>query len=213
MSDLLGFFDRVVLLNLDRRRDRLQATYAELNRVGWPFKWPERFSAVDSRAVSPPEGWTIASGGWGCLQSHRQVLERAIMDHTDRLLIIEDDICLRDDFRIRVSEFLATVPPKWDAIMLGGEHMEPPDKQSVPARCTNTQRTHCYALSAKFMQVVYKAWSDPRNFNQHCDWIMAPMLRHVNAYCPRPTFLAGQSGKWSDIVTVGDKAPCFYEGL
>jgi len=47
----------------------------------------------------------------GCRQSQRHVLERAIADGMESLLVLEDDLCFVNGFREKVEVFLDNVPP------------------------------------------------------------------------------------------------------
>src|ERR1035441_4752554 len=108
--DLKCYFDRVILINLKRRPDRLNAVRVALKECDWPFKWPTIFPAVDGNAIPFPNGWQSGSGAWGCMRSHQQIFERAMMDGVKSLLILEDDACFAPDFRRKVEDFLINVP-------------------------------------------------------------------------------------------------------
>jgi hypothetical protein len=196
-EDLKEYFDRVVVISLARRPERLAGFERELKDMDWPFAWPEVFRAVDGNLVPSPETWQSGGGAWGCMQSHRQILERAIMDGVDKLLVLEDDACLAPEFAERVGAFLTTVPADWDQLMLGGQHMT---GSAVPwspgiVRCRNCQRTHAYAIRGKFLKDLYRVWSTRQG---HCDHIMGPLQAGYNVYAPDP-FLIGQDRGKSDI--------------
>jgi hypothetical protein len=190
-------FDRVVVVNLYRRPDRKQEMQERLEAAGLAFSAVEWFPAVDGKRLPSPMGWRSGSGAWGCMQSHRQVLERAIMDEVGSLLVLEDDADFGPDFLQQVQMFLYTVPPDWEQLMLGGQHIKPaiPLKEGV-VRCVDTQRTHAYAIRGQYMKDLYQLWCSRAG---HCDHIMGPFQTKRQVYAPSPFIVAQGAGK-SDIT-------------
>lgn len=198
--DLKNYFDRVVLINLDRRPDRLWAFNEQLKEKGWPFKEPERIRGCDGDRVPKPVNWNHGNGTYGCLRSHNRVLEDAILDGVSSILVLEDDAQLCDNFTAEVQKFLENVPSDWEGLMLGGQHMNISNDPPVPVspgvvRCVNCQRTHAYAVRGHYMEDLYKAWVTRWG---HCDHIMGPMHRNYKVYAPDPLLIAQAAGK-SDI--------------
>jgi len=201
------YFERVVLINLKRRPDRLARVMQELKRCKWPFKMPEIFEAVDGHASPTPPKWGFGQGAWGCMQSHKRVLQDAIDDGVEKLLVMEDDVCFADTFCVSIKRFLQKVPDDWDQLMIGGQHFnlhgEPPLVRPGVVRCTDCERPHCHAVRGNYMLKLLERWHGGGPFNGlgHCDWIMGrdPELQFAHkVYAPRK-FLAGQERGQSDI--------------
>lgn len=178
------FFDRVVLINLDRRPERLERALRTLHERQWPFRRPERFAAIDGRSATLPAAWRQAgTGAYGCMMSHLAVLRAAIADGVRSLLVLEDDVCLATDFANKAAAFLPAVPDDWDGLMLGGQHMaravpiEKTSQASRPSRlsvvrCMNAQRTHAYAVRGQWMKDLHAAWAQ---YVGHCDHRMGAL--------------------------------------
>jgi hypothetical protein len=147
--------------------------------------------------VGVPNHFRQGGGAWGCLESHRSVLRDALMKGYRRILILEDDLDLWPDFRVKVSQTLANVPSSWDCLFLGCQHMGPTQPVAPGVvRATNAQRTHAYAVSRGFMRELYRAWSGP--IDKHCDWFLGPFSGRFKTYAADPA-IAGQVGGKSDI--------------
>jgi hypothetical protein len=189
-------FDRVVVINLARRPERLERFWTLLGE--WPFKKPQRIEAVDGAAVGVPQGWDKGPGAWGCLLSHRAVIESAIADGVGTLLVLEDDAYPVKNFSSLVAKFLENVPDDWDGLMLGAEHLLPP-QGIVPGvvRCQAANRSHAYAVRGKFMQTLAEFWRNTTN--DHCDIVISALMRHFKLYAPDP-LLIGQDAGQSDVT-------------
>jgi len=205
--NLQQYFDRVVVINLKRRPDRLARLKQSLQQCQWPFQEPEIFEAVDGRVYPPPPGWRSGPGAWGCKMSHQTVLGQAVADGVKTLLVMEDDVCFTDNFREDVAKFLSAVPEDWDQLMIGGQHLIPAGKPKLVKpgvlQCTSCERMHCYGIRGKFMQRFYERLQGGGKFNGsvHCDWILGrdPDMQPAHKVYAPQFFLAGQEGGASNI--------------
>jgi GR25 family glycosyltransferase involved in LPS biosynthesis len=100
------YFDKVVVINLDRRTDRMEKLVPQLEELGIQY---ERHSAIDGKelGISPITAGTM---------SHQKVLEENI---EKRILILEDDAQFVDNFNEKFEEVMQTLPADSDIFYLG----------------------------------------------------------------------------------------------
>jgi hypothetical protein len=199
--DLRDAFDRVVVINLARRSERL----ARFNQLfeSWPFKSPQRFDAIDGSQIEVPEYWKNGPGAWGCMLSHRAILARAIEDRISTLFVLEDDAYPIPGFAGFAAGFLAKVPDDWDCLMFGAEHINPPEIVGPGIiRCMGSNRTHAFALRGRMIPILL-AYLE-HHTTEHCDIVLASLMPYMNVYAPNP-FLIGQDAGESDVTGVSEQ--------
>lgn len=98
------YFDKVVVINLDKRVDRLEKITKQLDDLGITF---ERFSAIDGTGKNP----MLANR-----DSHLQVWRENL---GKKILVLEDDAYFVDDFQERFDQVIQTLPENWDVFYLG----------------------------------------------------------------------------------------------
>ena len=100
------YFDKVVVINLDRRTDRMEKLVPQLERLGIEY---ERHSAVDGKelGIDPISAGTM---------SHVQVLKKY---KEQKVLVLEDDAQFVDDFNEKFEEVMQTLPGDWGIFYLG----------------------------------------------------------------------------------------------
>lgn len=197
-------FDRIVLINLDKRQDRLGAFKAKISPYPSLHKYI-RYRAVHGDTVTVPGFFISGGGAWGCRQSHLRVLEDAMLDGVETLLVLEDDVRFVPNFEAKLKAFLNRVPDDWEGLMLGGQNHGPdPTATGIEGivRSINTQRTHAYVVRGLDpMRDLYKLWS---RCDRHIDhWFGQWQQRH-QVYQPEQ-FLCGQDETNSDISGRSDQ--------
>jgi GR25 family glycosyltransferase involved in LPS biosynthesis len=189
-------FDRVYVVNLKRRPDRLASFRLMQESNGWKLPEVDVFDAIEGDSVGVPNYFTQGGGAWGCLRSHVTILERCIMEGVDSVLMLEDDVTWHGKAWEELERFMSVVPTDWHQLMLGGQHIRQPKILSEGVgKVSNTQRTHAYAIRGAAMKSLLNLWYTA---SVHIDWAMGDWQRGWNVYCPEP-FIFGQTGGKSDI--------------
>lgn len=201
----MRYFDRVCVISLDRRSDRL----AEFNaRVpsDFPFGEIEFFKAIDGKKVKHPQWWRQGGGAWGCYSSHLRIIEESLNRGHDRVLIFEDDATFCDGFAEKATEYLAALPTGWIQAYFGGQHLKRP--VSIPGneiviQAQNINRTHAYAIGGRAgLLALYRHLTDTRDWRNghHIDHHYGRLHRaSVKGFYAPSEWLCGQADGTSDV--------------
>jgi glycosyl transferase family 25 len=195
MLALDRLFPQKFCINLQRRPDRW-------DRMLHQFRLHDiqnviRHGAVDGRGLTPRAEWKHSAGAYGCLLSHLGIVRKAQETGLPAVLILEDDVIFHDDFRERFEEYAKQVPDDWDAIFLGGIHLEDPVPVSPGvAKLTDAFSTYAYGLRNN----AYAAFlSDAETQRRPVDHTTRAMQRDFRFYCFTP-HLAWVAEDYSDII-------------
>ena len=176
------YFDKVVVINLDHRKDRLEKVNAQLEELGIQY---ERFSAVDAKAldIDPIQA---------CRQSHIQVLEQS----EGKTLILEDDVLFMDNFNERFVEFIEMLPKDWHIFYLGAVLLNSENCNHMMVRAMDTSSLHAYCVNPKFKEI---ALAQAREYPEHIDVAYRLLHRKYKSYAAKPP-LAKQYPSYSDLM-------------
>lgn len=203
-------FDRIAVITLRRRPDRL-AAFRQRMGAAWPdgLSRLEVVDAIDGTVCPKPDWFTGPPGAWGCYRSHHRLIEDSLHAGHESVLIFEDDATFVEDFTTRLAELLAALPSDWGQAYLGGQHLRKPvpgEKGIVVG--TNINRTHAYALRGRQrMAEVYQwlhgghHWRGRHHVDHHYGRLHA---RKFPAYAPIQ-WLCGQAEGTSDIQGKAEK--------
>jgi GR25 family glycosyltransferase involved in LPS biosynthesis len=156
------FFDRVVVINVPRRTDRLEQFDKEAKRIGFEY---EVHPAMDGKFLGMDP---IVAGRL----SHIEVLRKIKPD--EKVLICEDDAKFREDFNEVFDEYMADLPTNWDIFYLGAikNETQPVNKHWVKqvvstgtqAYCVNPAKVDLFIQIARefdqWIDVAYRLWAD-----------------------------------------------------
>jgi GR25 family glycosyltransferase involved in LPS biosynthesis len=156
------FFDRVIVINVPRRTDRLEQFDKEAKRIGFEY---EVHPAMDGKFLGMDP---IVAGRL----SHIEVLRKIKPD--EKVLICEDDAKFREDFNEVFDEYMADLPTNWDIFYLGAvkNETQPVNKHWVKqvvstgtqAYCVNPAKVDLFIQIARefdqWIDVAYRLWAD-----------------------------------------------------
>jgi glycosyl transferase family 25 len=183
---LNDYFDRVVVINLDRRTDRMAQFESQTKDLGIDFV---RYSAVDAQAFG-------ISGAKACAASHRQVLADAVADGVERLFIFEDDAGFDADFNAKFDDFIGKLPDDWQMLYLGSWPYSIIDVGIEGIRKTQGNiLTHAYGAKREIFQDLIDASHDAVN---PIDVAYGLLHQHVTTYMAHPSIVIQTPG-FSDI--------------
>jgi GR25 family glycosyltransferase involved in LPS biosynthesis len=176
------YFDKVVVINLDRRKDRLEKVDAQLQELGITY---ERFSAIDAKAldIDPIQA---------CKQSHIQVLEESV----GKTLILEDDAYFMEGFNERFTEFIELLPKDWHIFYLGAVLLNSERCNDIMVRAMDTSSLHAYCVNPEFKEI---ALEQGRDYPEHIDVAYRLLHRQYRSYAAKPPMVK-QYPSYSDLM-------------
>lgn len=121
-------FNKVIVINLRRRRDRLARFMDQMDHIGVSMAEVTVFEAYDK-----PLHEGLPNGNMGCTASHRAVLEIIAFNRWERVMVFEDDAMVRPEFINGFDgEFRAmfeAVPKDFAICYLGAHYADVPKRR------------------------------------------------------------------------------------
>ena len=121
--DINSFFDKIYILNLDHRADRLESMKIKLEKYK-VFNY-KRFSAINGRKKPFLDYWRNTkrffdtAGAFGVLMSVYFIIVDAIKNKYKQILILEDDVIFHKDFNNLFNRKIRSIPDDWKLLFLG----------------------------------------------------------------------------------------------
>jgi GR25 family glycosyltransferase involved in LPS biosynthesis len=180
------YFDKVIVINLDRRTDRMEKLAPQLEKLDIQYK---RFSAVDGKKLDIDP---IVAG----LRSHLQVMKQIA---GQRVLILEDDAQFVEDFNEKFEKVMQTLPEDWDIFYLGA--LVPKDVGLV--RMVNrhwgiqvlTTGSQAYCINPSRLEYFISKLED---YNSYIDIGLRDFAKDLKAYITQPNLVV-QFPSYSDL--------------
>jgi len=148
ISPINYYFDKIYLLNLNERSDRLLKSKKILEEHGILF---QRFSAVNGKKIDSNilKKYSIKPGEVGCLYSHYEIIQDAKNNNFKKILIFEDDIIFSKNFTSNFLKNLKDLNEDWKILYLGASQHEWKDIEYYKNKfyySNSTFGTFAYAL-------------------------------------------------------------------
>ena len=119
--DINNYFDKIFVINLDRRGDKMKNIDTKLKKLEIQY---ERFSAIDGKEFEFDSSKFVLGKGMienkfalGCLMSHLEVVKIAKEKNYKRILIFEDDALISENINILIQKVRNK---NWKLLYLGG---------------------------------------------------------------------------------------------
>jgi hypothetical protein len=152
MDTLFDYFDRISIIHLPERTDRLASLTLELSNVGLEIT-SSKISIPNAPRPQVPNGFP-SRGVYGNFLSHIGIIEQAYTDNLEAVLVLEDDAIFSRSFKSR-QETLATHlrDNRWDIAFFGHSiERSLPKTASGLARFSGTFLwSHCYGVHRRVM--------------------------------------------------------------
>lgn len=172
------YFRNPVLINLDRRMDRLEQFDKQAKELGIEYR---RFQAVE--ATDPK---------LGCKLSHISALASC----KDQVaFIFEDDAIFVDGFLEAFEKAMQNVPDDWEMLYLGAHLLMSEKVNDYWVRSLESSSTHAYAVKVDLIPRLVK---QAMAMDGHIDVAFASLHKQIKAYAARPT-LVYQGASYSDL--------------
>lgn len=151
----MEFIDKIVFINLSKRKDRLQEIHEEFEKYHFPKEKILRFEAIE----------TPHFGLIGCGKSHIEVLKMAKENHWKNVLILEDDfhiVVSKEEFYESLSYFFSNIDSKhlWDVLMFAynikdpGNYVKPFENDDHIGKIGYAQTASAYLVNQHYYDTL-----------------------------------------------------------
>jgi glycosyl transferase family 25 len=130
-------------INLERRLDRKEHVVNQFNTLGLNVN---RFNAIQMKI-----------GAIGCSMSHLKLLQTAIFNNFEHILIVEDDIKFLDPslFKTQFNKFIEAHGNNWDVLLFAGNNMPPYKKiDDTCIKVSSCQTTTGYLVNGHYIKTL-----------------------------------------------------------
>lgn len=225
MKTLNDYFDKVYIINLERRNDRKDGYYLQndngdfiLDHFGdkiWVKGFIEEletlcpkyeiFKAIDGNTldieIEKKDNLRFNKGAYALVLTTIKILEDALEKGYENILIFEDDIVVNPLFEVNVFEYMERQPKNWDLLFLGYTETGPIYNYNGKwLFLSSAMSCHAYAIN-KHMLKFYKNLLEKLNkpIDYYTNLIMMSKNNSYGATTLNGIKLIGQKDGISDL--------------
>lgn len=211
----------IVVISLDRRRDRYEAFMDHARLAGIPLNSNkiQKISAVDAKSFTmPPEKHPSISiltahniknkvrrshyeidkaGAIGCSLSHFKAWDMCVRNGKPTM-IFEDDAIIPPDFIVRANTMLADLPKSWDMVTFNNTTFSGGERACKPSNDTNSNSPWMTCQSLMGAQAYMLSPHGAKILLDHA----YPIELHVDAYLAFMARLGYITMLWHPMVEV-----------
>ena len=193
-------FDKVVMINLDSAKDRLEKATENCERMGIEF---ERVKATPGRSKyvkmnrTPYEGWNRNASALA--YTTLKIIKKAKKDGLKNIFIMEDDVdFINSNFEAILKAALSKLPDNWEFFHLNSTH-EYTSKwvNSCLHRLGGAWCCQAYAVNHTIYDEYIKQLE---KFDMPIDNITMKLHKfRGNSYCTVPDIVLHEAGRYSTL--------------
>lgn len=212
MNSINNLFDKIFVINLKRRPDRLEHFDSQAKKYGINYEIIEAFDGDTINGDFEIFGKKIIPSGeykgldnymkscLGATISHYQVLKKSIENSYKKIMVFEDDVLFNDDFEKSLIDGVSNLPENWDFLYLSGTAVDFEKINTSISKLKSSYCLHSYCLSSNiFNKLILEI--EEKIFSFPVDVIYSHNLKNNNSYITIP-FLTKQYSNFSDIQKI-----------
>jgi len=182
---LNDLFDAIIVVNLDRRPDRLAAITHQLDslQVTWK-RWP----AIDDRGTDMTPIFCNVMNGVN------RLLYAQYKDYKT-VLLLDDDCEFVPNFETKLDEVWPLIPDDWDTVSFGDHLIKSTDINGKIKKIEESYGGHATAIKLSCLPILLKGFKG----KDFADLELNRMSNNLNRYVIEPG-LIGQGRYESDLV-------------
>jgi GR25 family glycosyltransferase involved in LPS biosynthesis len=230
---MTDFFDKIFVINLEERSDRLERVSDVLHFLDIPF---ERYSAIHKDSVTGifnkfitqnPDSTITRPGYIACLLSHLSVYKIALDRGYKKILVLEDDIFVHKNVKALIQTFFADVPNDWDMIHFGylplsddlqmwshNNFKHVACSSGMVFRSKGLWCCHAYAIKSEFMKETLEVYNttDLKEWKEIDRYFVELQSKNFESFLNnnKRNFYGCFPSLFGQVASMSDLSPGFY---